>query len=258
VLHRRLLTVAAGLAAAALAPAGAAQAAPSPSYVAIGDSYAAGVGAPPYQDQCLRSPHGYPALLAIADTTSNACSGAVTADVTASQLGGLSRRTTLVTVTIGGNDLGFSSGIGVCMQGTDADCAGVVTDAKAFATTTLPGRLDTTYEAIRARAPRARIVVTGYAHFFEATADCAAVPPASLAKRTALNEAVDTLNDVIEERATGNGAVFADVQDSFAGHGLCSTEPWITGPADSAPFHPTATGYSLGYLPGVREAADCR
>ena len=114
---------------AAGSPAGAH---PRPSaasgYVALGDSYAAGEGLPPFDTGtagpggCHRSvDQSYPALLAdssrrvFANATSVACSGAVTADLVAKRPGGtqapqlsaLSPSTRTVTVTIGGNDAGF-------------------------------------------------------------------------------------------------------------------------------------------------------
>ncbi|GAA0472763.1 lipase 1 [Paractinoplanes deccanensis] len=253
-----MIAVATAVAAAVLAPAAAQAATPGKAYVALGDSYAAGVGAPPYTDPtCLRGTGGYPPLLAgrLGATTFHydACSGATTADVLATQLGNLDRHTRLVTVTVGGNDLGFSSGLATCLQGTDADCATVVAAAEKFTAETLPGRLDTVYRTIKKRAPHATVVATGYAHFFETTPDCATVP-ASLTKRTALNSAVDVLDAKIRQRAARAGIRFADVRPAFAGHGLCGNDPWLGGPAAQAPFHPTAGGYSDGYLPAVGRA----
>lgn len=255
------LLAAAAVTAAVLAP-GAAQAATpcAEAYVALGDSYAAGVGAPPYLDpSCLRTNGGYPGLLAAAKGyapfTFDACSGATTADLLANQLGGLDRRTRVVTVTIGGNDLGFSTGVGACMQGSDATCAAVVATAETFVAETLPARLDTVFRTIRRKAPNARVVATGYPHLFETTsADCATVPPASLVKRTALNEAVDTLDAKIAERAARNGVTYADVRSGFAGHALCADTPWLGGLTSQAPFHPTAAGYQEAYLPVVEKA----
>jgi lysophospholipase L1-like esterase len=258
-LHRRMLAVAVAVAAAVavLIPGSAlASASHIVSYVALGDSYASGGGAPPYFDQsCLRSDNSYPALLARAEHVNrfrlNACSEAATADVLSGQLTGLDRHTDLVTITIGGNDLNFMPGITTCMQGTDADCQAIVDEAETVSTTTLPGRLDAVYRAVRQHAPRARVTVAGYARFFETTAECPAVPPASLAKRRAINGAVDTLDRTISLAAHRAGFRFADVRPAFAGHGLCGADPWITGLADETKFHPTATGYLAGYLPSL-------
>ena len=99
-------------------------AAAADSYVALGDSYAAGPVIP-LQIQpfgCLKSDHNYAHLAAPAlgqpAFRDASCSGAETEDMTAPQ--GVSPRpnppqfdrltptTTLVTITIGGNDIGFS------------------------------------------------------------------------------------------------------------------------------------------------------
>src|SRR5690349_19303808 len=101
----------AGMEVAAGSPA---EAATEAEYVALGDSYASGVGAAPYDASsgaCLRSPNNYPHLwaaghpkYALKDVT---CSGATIADVRDSQLPALSATTSLVTVTVGGNDAQF-------------------------------------------------------------------------------------------------------------------------------------------------------
>ena len=70
-----------------------------------------------------------------------------------SQVNALSASTTLVTITIGGNDAGFADVITSCRFGSTSSCTNAVNTAKAFATSTLPGRLDATYAAIRNRAP---------------------------------------------------------------------------------------------------------
>src|SRR5690606_34275109 len=78
----------------ALAPVPASAQAQTVEYVALGDSYASGLGTREYIDDgsgCSRSDHAYPSLLADeigADLTFAACSGATTADLVSSQLGG--------------------------------------------------------------------------------------------------------------------------------------------------------------------------
>src|SRR5262245_35220317 len=84
-------------------------------YAALGDSYSAGVGAPPYDPasgSCNRSPRSAAALWAASHPGTSfafaACSGATTTDVINNQLGALSGATSQVTISIGGNDAGFS------------------------------------------------------------------------------------------------------------------------------------------------------
>src|ERR1700739_2926637 len=98
----------------------AAAAAAQPAYVALGDSYSSGVGTRVYYNDgtsCERSPDAYAPQIASQRgyaLTFEACSGAKTTDVTNNQLGPLNSSTNLVTITIGGNDAGFSTVIENC------------------------------------------------------------------------------------------------------------------------------------------------
>ena len=101
-----------------LLPAAAAVAAPQ--YVALGDSYSSGVGTRVFYEEsgeCSRSPDAYGPKVAAAKGYSlnfEACGGAKTPEVNSKQLGKLSATTSLVTITIGGNDAGFSNVIINC------------------------------------------------------------------------------------------------------------------------------------------------
>jgi lysophospholipase L1-like esterase len=239
-----------------LLPAAPARAESAVRYAALGDSYSAGVGAPPYDPasgSCNRSPQGYPALWAATRSPAAfafvACGGATTGTVLASQLGAVNRTTSLVTITVGGNDVGFVAVVGTCTVGSTSACSTAVNAARTLATTVLPAQLTATYLAIRLRAPRARLVVLGYPRLFETSATCAAPAP-SQANRVTLNAGADTLNAVLAARAAALGATFVGVADRFAGHGVCGADPWINAPgADvTGSYHPNATGYREGYL----------
>ncbi|RKN50739.1 SGNH/GDSL hydrolase family protein [Micromonospora endolithica] len=238
----------------ATAQAATAQAA-AVNYVALGDSYSSGVGAGPYDlSGCLRSQKSYAPLWAAANAVASfkfpACGGAVTSDVINSQVNSLSTSTTLVTITIGGNDAGFADVITSCRFGSTSSCTNAVNESKAFATSTLPGRLDATYAAIRNRAPNARLIVLGYPRLFE-TNYCGLLAMSTY-KRTILNEAADVLATVISARAAAAGATFADTRPTFAGHGVCASSPWIrdvSGIIEA--YHPNSAGYRYGYLPAL-------
>ena len=164
------------------------------------------------------------------------------------QVSALDAGTTLVTITIGGNDAGFADVVLTCQFGSDAACAAAVNEGRAFATTELPGRLDRTYAAIRSGAPNARLVVLGYPRLFELPRTCGLLGM-SLAKRTIINGGADVLATVISERAAAAGATFVDTRGVFAGHGFCSSSPWINGiSALTGAYHPNAAGYRSGYL----------
>lgn len=231
-------------------PAGAAPLADN--YVALGDSYASGTGAGSYGNSgsCLRSANAYAPLWAAAHgatLTFAACSGAATADVLNSQVNSVNAGTTLVTISIGGNDAGFSDVMVTCTLGSDGDCVNRVNQARSFAQTTLPGRLDSVYSAIRSRAPSARLVVLGYPRVFTSSS-CWWF---SSTKRNAVNAAANELSTIIAGRAAAAGATYEDVRDNFSGHEVCTSSPWINGINLGSlveSYHPNAAGHRGAYL----------
>jgi lysophospholipase L1-like esterase len=253
-----LLAVTAGVGSV---PSAAQAAAEIVDYVALGDSYSSGVGTVDASGSCGRSPSSYPSLWA-ADHPSavlhfDACGGAKTDDVRTLQLANLTGDTDLVSITVGGNDVGFSPTLSVCTAGTDAVCEQQVASARTAIAQVLPGALDATYQAIRQAAPNAAVVVLGYPRLFDPAASC---PEGSLSvgKREVLNAAADDLTKVIADRAQAAGFTFVDVRPPFAGHEICTPEAWINDvsqdrPADS--YHPNADGYAQGYLPLLTAAA---
>ncbi|MBU2666435.1 SGNH/GDSL hydrolase family protein [Actinoplanes bogorensis] len=233
----------------------------STDYVALGDSYSSGVGAPGQSGLCLRSSQGYPGRWAAANKpksfTNLACSGAETGDVRNLQIPFLSSSAELITITIGGNDAGFASTVIGCQVGTDAACAAKVASARTDIENSIPGKLDATYAAIKRKAPNAEVVVLGYPQLFDTSSASCGIAGMSLAKRRVLNEGARLLNDVIEGRAGAAGFTYSDVEDEFAGHGICASSPYLNGLTVIPPqnsFHPNATGYTRGYLPALNSA----
>ena len=232
-------------------------------YVALGDSYSSGVGSGSYTDEsgnCLRSTLAYPQLWANANSPSSfdftACSGAKTGDVIANQLGPLNSNTSLVSISIGGNDAGFSDVMTTCVLPGEDNCLSRIAEANAYVDATLPGNLDKTYDAIRSKAPSAKVVVLGYPHFYKLNGDC--VLGLTEEERAAINNAADHLNSVTKQRAQAHGFTFGDVTGTFSGHEICSGDAWLhsvdwTNITQS--YHPTAKGQSGGYLPVLNSAA---
>ena len=265
-LARRCLTVAATAATATaltLAGSGAAHAA-SVNYVALGDSYASGVGAGNYTSSsgsCDRSTNAYPQLWANANSPSSftfvACSGATTADVLSSQVSALSSSTTLVSITIGGNDLGFSSIMETCvLEGTSA-CVSAIDSAESSAKSTLPGKLDNVLSTIAADAPNAKVVVTGYPEFYDLSQSSSCVG-LSGTSRTAIDGGADVLDGVIQTAAQKYGDTFVDVRSAFSGHEICDSNSWLHSLNFldiSESYHPTAAGQSGAYYPAFSAGA---
>ncbi|MEV7927275.1 SGNH/GDSL hydrolase family protein [Kitasatospora sp. NPDC088779] len=227
------------------------------NYVALGDSYSAGGGSSStYLNSCNQSTNAYPYLYAQSTSPATfdfqACGGATTTDVVNNQLAPLTSGTTLVSMTIGGNDVGLRDVLASCLLGSDAACLSAVSSAENTARTQLPGELDTVYGAIRSRAANAHVVILGYPRFYDPGAPlCPGISPA---RRAALNDGADVLNSVIQsEAAKYPNFAYADVTSRFAGHQLCDPAPWLHAlnwPIGQS-FHPTAAGQAGAYLPAL-------
>src|SRR6478736_2318519 len=179
--RRRRTALAAGLATLAMAAslaAAPAQAADKTKYIALGDSYAAGQGAGLYKnDTCYRSANSYSELAAetkaIKLVTNAACSGKTTQEVVATQLRQLNKTTELVTITAGGNNLGFGDivtncGTAIFDSAFAAACAAASATAKAkLVSGQLAGEVASMIQSVQAAAPNAKIVVTGYPYLFD-------------------------------------------------------------------------------------------
>ena len=255
-----LLSAAAALAGTLVATAPAASVA-GPEYVALGDSYASGTGTRSYVaggTSCQRSTTPYPSLIATAKGLTlrfQACSGARVPDVRL-QLGALSTATTYVTVSVGGNDAGFSDVVRECATPYWAgDCDAAVDRAQAYISGTLPASLSSLYSAIRSKAPNARVVVVGYPRLFMGE-DCNAGTWFSPAEMTRLNATADQLNSVTSRAASGAGFRFANPTTAFTGHAVCDDVEWLNGLSDptSESYHPNRSGHSRGYAPLVTPA----
>jgi lysophospholipase L1-like esterase len=249
-----------GLAAAIIGTGIPAQAASAVHYVALGDSYSSGVGAGGTSGSCAKSPNAYAALWAKANSPASftfaACQGATTGDVISSQLSSLSTSTTLVSITIGGNDVGFGNIMETCVLKSTTTCVNTVTAAEKYATGTLPGLLNTTLADIRVHAPNAKIVVLDYPVFYDLGAWlCLGL---SGTDHTTLDNGINILDGVIKAAAVRNGDTFADVRSQFASHEICSGSDWLHALSIldiSESYHPNANGQKGGYLPALAAAA---
>jgi lysophospholipase L1-like esterase len=238
---------------------GTAAASAADRYVALGDSYSSGTGTRTYTDStCQRSNYAYPALLAAARPntalTFVACSGAKTGDVLNTQISAVTSTTKLVSISIGGNDAGFSDVITECAQPAWAsDCAGAVATAQSYIRNTLPSKLNAVYSAIKSRASAAKVAVLGYPRIFNGE-DCNAATWFSPDDETKLNATADLMRDTIRARAVAYGFSFGDVIPGFIGHAVCDTPEWLNGLSNpiSDSYHPNVTGHKSGYLPVAR------
>ncbi len=234
-------------------------------YVALGSSFAAGLGlgarAPSSPIVCQRSLNGYPQQLArltgisLADMT---CSGATVRHVLhggqyfqGPQIDAVGPHTELVTLTAGGNDVGYVGDLVMMSYRGRGGFVGHVIDrfwkgAKPVENrqfSQLQSELIATFHEIAHRAPRARIFVVTYPVILPPAGTCDQIGIGE--KEAALMRDVGTrLAEVTREAAKATGVTVVDMASLSAGHDACSTEPWVNGaaPERGALFHPTLAG----------------
>jgi hypothetical protein len=231
----------------------------------MGSSFAAGAGIGPTKpntpSRCGRTANNYATLLAGKlglDLTDVTCGGATTAHLTGpwgdlpAQIDAVTPNTRLVTVTIGGNDIGYVGGLirascrtGVPMGGrpcpagkipTEADYAKLDNDLRAFA------------RQVFAKAPQARLIFVQYVTLDSPTScEVAPLQPEDAANSRAIGL---HLAEITVRAAHATGALVLPADELSRDHTPCSAEPWSRGmssvPASGpgSPWHPTVAGHA--------------
>lgn len=244
------------------------ESAPEPTYVAMGSSFAAGPGIPrpdpTSSARCARSTENYAHLLAAArglTLQDVSCSGATTADILEGsaalppQLDAVTPATRLVTVTIGGNDVGFIRNLYAwsCQNqpspGAPRHCGAPMPPAEveaAFAA--LPARMRSIVERIHEKAPQARVVFVDYIHVVPDSGSCPARLPLTPDQLEQARSVARRLAALTAEAARATGATVLPASQLSAAHDVCSADPWATplhapagtDPHHFAPYHPNA------------------
>ncbi len=264
------VTVGTGTGVAAAAPP---EPGPGVEYVALGDSFAAGPLILPQETggPCFRSSVNYPHLLARAldaqvfrDVT---CSGATTANVLTTpqpsgfpgvapvpvQLDAVTSTTTLVTLSIGANDADLVDIVSGCLSllplgpscRTTLTAGGV--DRGAEAVDAVAPRIAATLDAVRARAPQARVLITSYANYIR-PGGCYPVQPIRGEDADYVQGLVGRLGALTRAVAADHGAEYVDLIGPGAGHDGCALlRNWVTFVTPGVtlglvPLHPTALG----------------
>jgi len=237
-------------------------------YVAMGDSRAAGPTLAPasIRDGCLRSIEGYPAVVAASlhatSFTNVSCSGAksenitTTAQLTATgavppQVDALRPDTTLVTISIGGNDIRWASLVKSCFTidpGVDANCRSDVNAVNRMeaALAELGPKVSATLSAIRENAPAAEVLLVGHGGIF-GRRGCWPNIPTSDADAVWISGFFARMNHVLADAAHSSGAVYVDVAGAARGRDACagSDRRWFEGVVSQSfaqPLHPTTAG----------------
>lgn len=239
---------------------------PNAYYVALGSSYAAGLGlgprAPGSPIVSQRSVNGYPQqlarLLRVPSFTDMTSSGSTVQHVLhggqmglGPQIDALGPDTRLVTLTAGGNDVGYVGDLVAMAYRNAGGAIGTVvgmvwnreraTDERPF--DRLGNELRTLLREIRRRAPKARIIVVTYPAILPATASCPALGISN--QQAALMRSVaDRLAQTTREAAIAERSTVVDMAALSNGHDACGSAPWVNGfrPQTGSAFHPTLEG----------------
>lgn len=273
---------------------------PRTSYLALGDSFSSGEGAFEYEqgtdeddphNLCHLSKKSYPYLaanvlgLGEGQFHSVACSGAKmrhydtepqnlsnldTQGLKDSWLPGIkvqrayfdkAGKTDAVTISMIGNDIGFSNKLKRCLAVGDS-CFRFREDRIAIVNeiNNAYGTLIKLYGDIKKDSGRARVYVMGYPQLFSTEGECAYNAPLDGEERAMSRGMVSYLNAVIRTAASNAGVKYIDIEDAFAGRELCGTEsPKVVngltrgndapssnfGPLGNESFHPNGYGHQL-------------
>jgi lysophospholipase L1-like esterase len=268
-----LLTTAAAIATATvatLAISGTASAAPFGKYVALGDSYAAvgsldNIHGDPIG--CGRATDNYPSgvatRLGVGSFVDATCGGAETVHMTqpqsvtggdnAPQFDALTPDTSLVTVTISGNDIGFSDIAKTCAEKSFTNPFGSPckdhfteggTDQLAERINAAAGPVDAVLDGIHERAPQATVVLVGYLRILPPSGGCWPVVPFARGDVPYFDGVEHQLNAMLAAQAGANNATFVNPGDVL-GHDVCSGDKYVEGLIPetlSVPVHPNAKG----------------
>jgi lysophospholipase L1-like esterase len=268
---------------------------PKATYAAMGDSFSGGEGNPAFEpgsaqdsvNECHRSPQAYPRLvqnaLNLGPTAFVACSGATTNDVLGipegdnphgkwnepAQINALSDETEVVTITIGGNDVGFGNFGYECLfpvnltHGTCDEFTDIYEETVWKINNELPDKVENVYGALLSEAPNADIYVLGYPHIAPYKTiedvfdqDCGGLYdefPNNWGDARAAHEITNLLNEVIEDAVIATNTQYSTDrlefvpvdEGAFAGHDACSDDSYFHGivvPDTEYSVHPDVDG----------------
>ena len=224
--------------------------------VSLGDSYSSGEGIQPFDsgtdegaDRCHRSAKAWPRLVGVTRATHIACSGARIPDMFEGQIAGRSGTDSVgqiarlrviardggvsaVTVTLGGNDVGFKDILTHCFAAVTACLKHPEVERGRINAVTTDLR-DRVYPAIRAAAgPAIPIVVVGYPRLMPESSDQVVNCRAWLSEseQRAINNLQDDFDDSLRDAVADTSVDdigFVSVLDTSSGHELCGDDPWF-------------------------------
>lgn len=254
------------------------------NYVALGDSFSSGEGVPPFiagtdtgTNSCHRSTQAYAKLLDsdpslnLRLTAFRACSGATISAVQvgmqgeSGQLDSIKPDTSIATITLGGNDVGFRDFAEDCITVGCAEGSEAYEDILYNIENGLSPGLSNVYDQILAKNTAVKLYVIGYPYLvINSLLPCTTNIDSS--ERSAIYDVITLLNTKVEsavqasQQSYGNRISYVTPNYTggpFEGHTLCDAEPYFNGfnwPADpvSFSFHPNSGG-QIAYSHVIRD-----
>lgn len=234
---------------------------PNVQAIVLGDSTAAGAGLSPVSDgtsldrACARSSDAYAQDLASVnswDVLNLSCSGATIKHgllgpqhrhgrMLRAQLATAirARDASVVIVSIGANDLGWSQMLGYCAVAPRCDDKATTAYFQQQLASFSKEYLDL-LSRLAALPSYPHVIINRYYNPFGGDPACLREVGYTPAKLRTLTDRLNTLNTVLAKGAAQFG--FSSPQPDFSGHQLCTSQPYVQGLTAAAPFHPTALG----------------
>lgn len=233
---------------------------PSAQVVGLGDSFTSNSFHSPSvkSNGCTQSAGNQPHVVAsrLGKTLSDmSCDGATTNDILnpgkgdTAQIDAVTASAEVVTLSIGGNDIGFSGIVTNCTLDyvTFGGCSdeylhdGIDEISQSIAATA--PKVAQVLQAVHTRAPSAKVFVYGYPTLvpMTGTSGCTGLTLAA-ADIPYLRAKQAELNQMLATQAAANGATYIDVYTPSAGHDPCSSSKWVARTIDLPPAHPSKAG----------------
>lgn len=230
------------------------------NYAALGGSYASGISFDrvPGTGRCGRGVKSYPNQVADQlgySLTDYSCAGATTRNILTNkqkgnpdglQIGAVTPDTELVTITVGGNDIGYVGRV------TTTSCNNLPKFCKKRHTPS-PEPTGADYNRaeksvfnviteVKRRAPHAEILVIGYLPIVSpADRGCKDLPLTD--EEIATTARVYSGLDIAIRRAADKAHVkYVTGGEEWMNHAVCSDEPWMHGMLSGVPYHPNDEG----------------
>ncbi len=165
----------------------------------------------------------------------------------------------VVTIGVGGNDLGFSEKLTACVTSKFTTCEVASNTREQTAIeieTTVYNRLLTTYRDLKHASPLTQFYAIGYPQIFSANGSCDLNAQVDQTEREYAIFTVQYLNMIIKAAATQSGIPYIDIEHSLAATNLCSGKDFPTvnglttgndiyGVIGSESYHPNEEGHKL-------------